>query len=206
MRVHSDGALSPSTSVLIAPSSLYRTSLMTLCFLDEIDDHETFVEISDIVDGTAPHDKYVDEMLAMSLSEIEEIAPLELASPFDFFGVSVLKLAEEIQVAPAPEIVEDVILVDGLFDGSVGLVEGASDFVDPPLFFDVLLGFVSHHDYVSDSSFMDLSIFEYLPVSCDIDLSAPSSPIAQIFDIDDEIVQHDSDNDSSFVSDSDPVD
>ena len=139
MRVHSDGALSPSTSVLIAPSSLYRTSLMTLCFLDEIDDHETFVEISDIVDGTAPHDKYVDEMLAMSLSEIEEIAPLELASPFDFFGVSVLKLAEEIQVAPAPEIVEDVILVDGLFDGPVGLVEGASDFVDPPLSFDVLL-------------------------------------------------------------------
>ena len=53
---------------------------------------------------------------------------------------------------------------------------------------------------------MDLSIFEYLPVSCVIDLSAPSSPIAQIFDIDDEIVQHDSDNDSSFVSDSDPVD
>ncbi|RVW80738.1 hypothetical protein CK203_050715 [Vitis vinifera] len=67
---------------------------MTLCFLDEIDDHETFVRISDIVDGTAPHDKYVDEMLAMSLSEIGRIAPLELASPFDFFGVSVLKLAE----------------------------------------------------------------------------------------------------------------
>ncbi|RVW61798.1 Retrovirus-related Pol polyprotein from transposon 17.6 [Vitis vinifera] len=53
---------------------------------------------------------------------------------------------------------------------------------------------------------MDLSIFEYLPVSCDIDLSAPSSPTSQIFDIDDEIAQHDSDDDSSSVSDSDPVD
>ncbi|KAL6332432.1 hypothetical protein AAG906_007988 [Vitis piasezkii] len=80
------------------------------------------------------------------------IALLELASPFDLFGVSILEIAEEIQVAPAPEVAEDVIVVD------------ASDFVDPPLSFDVLSGFVSRHDY------------------------------------------HDSDDDSSSVSDSDPVD
>ncbi|RVW53020.1 Retrovirus-related Pol polyprotein from transposon 17.6 [Vitis vinifera] len=47
-------------------------------------------------------------------------------------------------------------------------------FVDPPLSFDVLSGFVSRSDY--------------------------------IFDIDDEIAQHDSDDDSSSVFDSDPVD
>ena len=123
----------------------------------------------------------------MSLSQIEEIALPKLASPFNIFGVSVLKIAEEIQVAPTPEIAEDVIDVDGLFDGPVGQVEGASDFVDPPLSFDVLSGFVSCHDDVSDSSSMDLSIFEYLPISHVIDLSAPSSPISQIFDIDDEI-------------------
>ena len=64
--------------------------------------------------------------------------------------MSVLEIAEEIQVTPTLEVVEDVIVVDGLFDGPVGLVEGASDFVDPPLSFDVLSGFVSHHDYVSD--------------------------------------------------------
>ena len=45
-----------------------------------------------------------------------------------------------------------------------------------------------------------------MPVSYDIDLSAPSSPTAQIFDIDDEIAWHDSDDDSSSASDSDPVD
>ncbi|RVW34699.1 Retrovirus-related Pol polyprotein from transposon 17.6 [Vitis vinifera] len=131
-------------------------------------------------------------MLAMSLSQIEEIAPLELASPFDLFGVFVLEIAEEIQVALAPGIVKDVIVVDGLFDGPVGLVEGASDFVDPPLSFDVLSGFVSRHDYVSDFSSMDLSIFEYLPVCHVIALSAPSSPTSQIFDIDDEIGTADS--------------
>ncbi|RVX01675.1 Retrovirus-related Pol polyprotein from transposon 17.6 [Vitis vinifera] len=117
-----------------------------------------------------PHDEYVDEMLAMSLSQTEEIAPPELASPFDLFGVSVLEIAEEIQVAPTPEVVEDVIVAVDLFDGPVGLVEGASDLVDPPL-----------------------------PLMFYRDLSP-------IFDIDDEIAQHDSDDDSSSASDSDPVD
>ena len=57
------------------------------------------------------------------------------------------------------EITEDVIAVDSLFDGPVGLGEGAFDFVDLPLSFNVLSGFVSCYDYVSDCSFMDLSIF-----------------------------------------------
>ncbi|RVW40890.1 hypothetical protein CK203_094285 [Vitis vinifera] len=87
---------------------------------------------------TVPRDEYVDEMLAMSLSQTEEIAPSELASPFDLFGVSVLEIAGEIQVHPAQRS-EDVIVVD-------------------------------------------------------------------IFDIDDEIAQHDSDDDSSSASDSGPVD
>ena len=104
------------------------------------------------------------------------------------------------------ESVEDPTDFDDLIDSHVGIVEGASDSVDPPLSFDVLSGFVSRSDIVSDVPSMDLSIFEYLPVSCDIDLSAPSSPTSQIFDIDDEIAQHDSDDDSSFISDSDPVD
>ena len=78
--------------------------------------------------------------------------------------------------------------------------------MDPPLSFDVLSGFVSRPDYVSDFSSMDLSIFEYLPVSRDVALSTPSSPPAQIFDVDDEIAWHDSDDDSSSASDSDPVD
>ena len=74
-----------------------------------------------------------------------------------------------------------------MFDDPVGLIEGASDFVDPPLSFDVLSGFVSCHDDVSDSSSMDLSIFEYLHVSHVIALFTPSSLTSQIFDIDGEI-------------------
>ncbi|WKA13007.1 hypothetical protein VitviT2T_030344 [Vitis vinifera] len=172
-----DGAPGSSTSVLIAPSSPDRTSLMTLCFPDETDEHGTFAGIGDVVDGAAPHDEYIDEMLALSLSQIEETIQPGLASSFDLFEVFVIELAEESLTAPALEIAENAIVFDDLIDSHVGIVEGASDFVDPPLSFDVLSGFVSRSDIVSD-----------------------------IFYIDDEIAQHDSDDDSSSVSDSDPVD
>ena len=171
-----DGAPGPSTSALIAPSSPDRASLMTLCFPDEIDDHGTFAEVGDIVDGDAPHDEYIDEMLALSLSQIEETVQPGLASSFDLFGVSTIELVDESLTAPAPELVEDVIAFDDWIDGPVGLVDGVSDFVDSPLSFDVMSGFVSRSDIVHDSSSMDLSTFEYLPVSRDIILSAPSSP------------------------------
>ena len=120
--------------------------------------------------------------------------------------MSAIDDVKEIQTTPDPEFTEDDIVVDGLFDGLVGLVKGASDFVDPPLSFDVFSGFVSCFDDVHDSSFMDLSIFEYLHVFCDITLSVPYSPTSQIFDIDHEIAQHDSDDDLFPNYDSDPID
>ena len=202
----SNGASGTSTSALVASSSPDRMSLMTLYFPNEIDEHGIFVEIGDIIDGAVPHDKYIDEMIAMSMSQIEEIVQPELASPFDLFGVSTIEIVEEIQTTPALEFADDVTAIANLLDGPIGPVEGASDFVDPPLSFDVLSGFVSRSDDVHGSLFMDLSIFEFLHVSYDIVLSTPFSPTSQIFDIDDEIAQHDSDDDSSIVSDPDPID
>ena len=69
----SDEAFGTSASALIVPSSPYHMSFMTLYFPDEIEEHRTFSEIGDIVDGAIPHDEYVDKMLAMSLSQIEGI-------------------------------------------------------------------------------------------------------------------------------------
>ena len=51
-----------------------------------------------------------------------------------------------------------------------------------------------------------MSIFEYLHVSYDITLSTPSSPTSQIFDIDYEIAQHDSNDNSFFVFYPSPID
>ena len=44
---------------------------MTLYFPNEINEHETFAKIGDIVDGVVSHDEYVDEMLAMSMRQID---------------------------------------------------------------------------------------------------------------------------------------
>ena len=101
---------------------------------------------------------------------------------------------------------EDVTVGDDEFEDTFGFIERASDFVNPLFSFDILLGFISHSDDVYDSVSMDLSIFKYLPVSCDsICLSALHSPTPQILYIDDEIVQPNSDKDS-FDHDSDPID
>ncbi|KAL6336056.1 hypothetical protein AAG906_003683 [Vitis piasezkii] len=171
-----DYTIPPSTSTfaLAALSSLDRMSLMTFYFPNEIDEHGTFAKIGDIMDEVVPHDEYVDKMLAISMNLIDGMIQPELASPFVLFGVSAIEVAEEIQTTPYPEFTEDDIVVDGLFDCPVSLVEGASDVVDPPLSFDVLSGFVSRSE--------------------------------DIFDIDDEIAQHYSDDDSSSASDLDPID
>ena len=62
---------------------------------------------------------------------------------------------------------EDVATGDDLFKDTFISIEGASEFVDPPLSFDILSGFISCSDDDYDSVSMDLSIFEYLPISCE---------------------------------------
>ena len=121
-----------------------------------------------------PYDEYQDEMDMMAMSHITSIAQFQPISPFDMFGVFTIEVVEETQTILAQELLEG----DGsLFEGTVSPIEEVSNLVDPPLSFDVLLGFVSLFDDVSIASFMDLSIFEYLPVSCDsIFISAPHSP------------------------------
>ena len=95
-----------------------------------------------------------------------------------------------------------------MYKGTIGLAEGVSEFVDPPLSFDILSGFVTLFDYVSDDSVMDLSIYQYSSISCDdVSLLAPYAPTSHILDIDDEIAQHDLDEKvTSTVGDVEIVD
>ncbi|RVX08208.1 Retrovirus-related Pol polyprotein from transposon 17.6 [Vitis vinifera] len=156
-----------SASVMILPPSPDRASLFSLCFLDETTDYGQFLDTV----------------------QCEPFSPLELS------GVSVIEIAEEDQTVPAPELSDFVIPTIDMYEGTVGPIEGASDSVDPPLSFDILSGFVTRFDYVSDDSVKDLSIYEYSSVSCDdVSLFAPYPLTSQIFDINDEIAQLDSDD------------
>ena len=177
--------------------------MLSLCFTEEITSDGVIVDPTENIDGVVPHDEYHDEIDMMTVSQITSIVLLQPVSAFDMFGVSTIKVLERTQTLPVPELLEDD---SGLFEGIVSPVEEASDPVDPPLSFDVLSRFVSRSDNVSITSFMDLSIFEYSPVSYDnISIFLLHSPIPQILDIDDEIAQPYPDR-GSFDLDSDPMD
>ncbi|RVW83873.1 hypothetical protein CK203_042097 [Vitis vinifera] len=85
----------PSDGIIVGLSTTQEVELQRLVQQLQLSDGAPgpSASIGDVVDGAVPRDEYVDEMLAMSLSQTEEIAPPELASPFDLFWVSVLELA-----------------------------------------------------------------------------------------------------------------
>ena len=115
------------------------------------------------------------------------------------------EIAEGDQTVPAPELFAFVIPIVDMYEGIVSPIEGASDYEDPSLSFDILSGFVTRSDYVFDDSIINLSIYEYSSVSCDdVSLLTPYSPTSKIFYINDEITQPNSNRDS-FDHNSDPI-
>ncbi|RVW92012.1 Retrovirus-related Pol polyprotein from transposon 17.6 [Vitis vinifera] len=156
-----------SASAMILPPSPDRASLFSLCFPDETTDYGVIIEPEDMTDGVVPHDEYHDEMDMLGISQFLDIVQREPFSPLELFGVSVIEIAEEDQTVPAPELSAFVIPTIDMYEGTVGPIE----------------------------ELMDLSIYEYSSVSCDdVSLFAPYSLTSQIFDINDEIAQPDSDD------------
>ena len=123
----SDGALGTFASTLAASSSPNHMSLLTIYFLDKVDECGTFVEIRDMVDGVVPHNEYIDEILVMGISQIDRIVQPKLAFLFDLFKVSTIKVVEEVQSVPALKLSKDVIVVYDLFKGTIGPVGRAFD-------------------------------------------------------------------------------
>ena len=164
--------------------------MLTMCFPDEIDDYG-------VIDGVMSSDDYDEELLRMVISQPEP------DSAFSYFRVLALRDDEDAPLAPDDDAITGDVIVDIASPDILGHVVGESNVVDPLLSFDVFSGFVSRSDDVLAFSSMDLSIFEYSPVSFidDIDACAPHSPTSQIHDIDDEPLQPDFDD--SYRSDSD---
>ena len=172
------GGAPDTSTTLIAPPSPGRSSVLTMCFPDD-----------GRIDGVMSSDDYDEQLLRMVISQPEPDSALS------YLRVLALRDDED-------AITDDVIIYIASPD-ILGHVMGESDAVDPPLSFGVLSGFVSRFNDVLAFSSMDLSIFEYTPVSFiyDIDACAPHSPTSQIHDIDDEPLQPDFDD--SYRSDSD---
>ena len=161
-----------------------------------------------------PHDAYVEEMDMVGTSRILDIAPHMPHYTFNLFGVSVFKTdgatlydactnktdmigtCRILDVAPhRPHSTFDMFIVfilemdddDFVIDVSHDAisVEGASDYVDPPLSFDTMFGFVTHYDGMSTEYYNDMSIFEYSHVSLHFPVIASPTPTAQVHDMKD---------------------
>ena len=130
-----------------------------MCFPEETNDCGVNVESTGLIDGVVPRDEYQDEMDMTSMSQIAERVQPKSTSPFNLFKVSIIEVAEEIQIVLALELMKDVAVGDDLFEDIFNSIEGVSNFMDPPLSFDILSGFISRPDDVYDSASMDLSVF-----------------------------------------------
>ena len=84
-----------STSMMIAPPSLDRANLFSLCFPDETTDYGVVIGPADMTDGVVPHDEYRDEMDMLGISQFLDAVQCKPFSPFEFFKVSIIEIAEE---------------------------------------------------------------------------------------------------------------
>ncbi|XP_034693824.1 uncharacterized protein LOC117920420 [Vitis riparia] len=188
--------------MIVVPPSSNRASVFSMCFPEEVPDYDLPMDLGD---GT-------DEMDMIGIGRIFDAAPRGPYTAFDMFGVSVLEIDGDdfipdaytddmdfigigriLDAAPrGPHYAFDISGVSVLDDESVfdvvtsdfTSVEGASDFVDPPLSSDTMSGFVTRFDDISDGN-NDMSIFEYLTVSQHLPLIAPPAPTTHIYDVDD---------------------
>ncbi|RVW45382.1 hypothetical protein CK203_107383 [Vitis vinifera] len=154
------------------PSSPGRANIFSLCFPDEDFDYGLIVDSRGRHDGVTFDDAYTDEMDMIGISHILDAIPQRPRSAFDLFGVSMLQIDGD-------DSITDVAT------SSFISVEGASDPVDPPLFFYFMSRFVIHYDVMFDGNNNDMSLFEYLPMSQHFPLIAPQAPTTTIHDIHD---------------------
>ena len=201
----------PPEAMIVTPPSPDRASMFSMCFLEEVHDYDLPMDLGDDIDGVTLPDTYMD---MIGIGRILDIAPRGPRYAFDMFGVSMIDYdavtlydacTDTMDMigtghildasSPRPQSAFDVFGISMLeFDGDglvatcithdTASVEGASDFVDPPLSFDTMSGFVTCFDDISNGN-NDMSIFEYLLVSQHFPLIAPPVPIAHVCDIDD---------------------
>ena len=204
----------PPEAMIVAPPSPDRASVFSMCFPEEVPDNDLPMDLGDDIDGVTLPDTYMDEMDMIVTGCILETAPRGPHFSFDMFGVSMINTDNVILYDACTDAMDmfgtgrildastlrpkssfDVFGISMLeFDGDRLVatdithdtisVEGESDFVDPPLSFDTMSGFVTRFDDISDGN-NDMIIFEYFLVSQHFPLNAPPAPISHVCDVDD---------------------
>ena len=107
--------------------------MLTMCFPDEIANYGG-------IDGVMSSNEYDEELLRMVISQPETDSALS------YFRVLTLRDNKDTPLTPDDDAITGDVIVDIASPDILGHVVGESDVVDPPLSFDVFLGFVSRFD------------------------------------------------------------
>ena len=198
------------SAMIVAPLSPGRATVFSMCFPKEVLDYDLSMDLGDDTDGVTPLATYKDEMDMICIGRILNATPHEPHSTFDMFGVSAIDFEDItlydasvdamdtigtsriLDAAPlGPRFVfymfrismleindDDGLVATDIIQNTI-FVEEASDSVDPPLSFDTMSGFVTRFDDISNGN-VDMSIFEYFPMSQHFPLITPSAPTTQI--------------------------
>ena len=159
-------------AMIVAPPSLGRASVFSMCFPEDVLDYDLSMDFGDDTDGVTLPDTYIDEMDMIGTGRILNAAPPRPRSVFYMFRISML------------EIIDDDGLVAIDIINNIVSVEGASDSVSPPLSFDTMSGFVTRFDDISDGN-NDMSIFRVFACVTAFSFFTPPAPTTHIYDVDD---------------------
>ena len=204
----------PPEAMIVAPLSPDRASVFSMCFPEKVPNYDLSMDLGDGPDGVILSYTYMDAMDMIGTGRILDTALRGPHYAFDMFGVSMINTDDVTlydACTDAMDMIGTSHILDASstkprsafdvfgssmleFDGD-GLVatdithdtvsvEGASDFVDPPLSFDTMSRFVTRFDDISNGN-NDISIFEHLLVSQHFPLIAPPAPIAHVCDVHD---------------------
>ena len=188
--------------------------MFSVCFPKAVFDYDILMDIVIDADGVTLPDACTNEMDMIGVGRILDVVLHGPHSDLDLFGVSMID-TDDVTLYDActdemdmigtglildaalqrPRSVLDMFRAFMLkinYDDSVIVftpdvinVEGASDFVDPPLSFDIMFGFITRFDDVTGRNNNDMSVFEYSPVSLHFPLIVPPTPTTYIHDVDD---------------------
>ena len=205
----SSETIEPPEAMIVAPSSSDRASVFFMCIPEEIPDYDLPMDLGDGSDGVILSDTYMDAMVMINTSHILDAASYGPHFSFDMFGVSMIDYSvvtlydactDAMNIIgtglilnaspPGPRYAFDVFVFsmlefddDGLVATNIThdtVVEGVSDFVNPPLSFDIMFGFVTRFDGFSDDN-----NDEYFHVSQHFPLIASLAPAPHVCDIND---------------------
>ena len=74
-------------AMIVAPPSLGRASVFSMCFLEEVPDYDLPMDLGDDTDGVTLPDTYINEMDMIGIGRILDAAPHEPHYAFDMFVV-----------------------------------------------------------------------------------------------------------------------